>query len=59
MMDTSWAWILETPMGMPVGGACMTEADETGHVLDSMKSSPPSHGHPALKGEGKRWKGNG
>lgn len=47
------------PVGMPVGGACMTEAGEIGHVPDSVKSSPPSHGHPTLKGEGKRWKGNG
>lgn len=45
------------PVEMPLGGACMREAGEIRHVPDSVKSSPLSHGHPALMGEGKRWKG--
>lgn len=44
---------------MPLGSACMTEAAEIGHMSGNVRLSPLSHGHPALKDEGKRWKGKG
>lgn len=44
---------------IPLSGACMTERGEIMHMPDSVKSSPLSHGYPALMSEGKWWKGKG
>lgn len=44
---------------IPLSGACVTERGEIMHVPDSVKSSPLSHGYPALMSEGKWWKGKG
>lgn len=54
-----WSVALKMPAGMPLGSACMTEAGEMGHLSDNVRLSPLPHGHPALKEEGKRWKGKG
>jgi len=47
---------LKNAGGNALGGACATEAGEIRRMPDSVKLSPLPHGHPALKGEGRRWK---